>query len=155
MGREIERKFLVKGDFANQATACHRLVQGYLCADPHRSVRVRISNNQGFLTIKGPTNQRGWSRYEFEQPLLLHDAEELLQLCMPGLIDKIRYEVPYGGLLWEVDVFGGDNEGLVVAELELASEDDVFDCPEWVGDEVTGDTRYYNAMLAKHPYAAW
>ena len=128
-----------------------RIVQGYICADAERTVRVRIRGEEGFLTIKSATNERGWSRYEFERQIPLCDAEELMKLCLPGRIDKERYEVKVGRHIWEVDVFHGANEGLTVAEIELESEDEIFDRPAWVGEEVSGDVRYYNAMLAQYP----
>ncbi|MDR2916392.1 MAG: CYTH domain-containing protein [Tannerella sp.] len=153
---EIERKFLVKNhSFIDEAFKKRRIVQGYICSDAERTVRVRIREEEGFLTIKSATNERGWSRYEFEQPVALKDAEELIGLCLPGLIDKIRHYVQVGDHVWEVDVFHGENEGLVVAEIELESEEDTFELPLWVGQEVSGDARYYNSMLAKHPYSHW
>ncbi|MDR1097472.1 MAG: CYTH domain-containing protein [Tannerella sp.] len=153
---ETERKFLVANNsFADGAFQAKRIVQGYICADTERSVRVRISDREGFLTIKSETNDRGWSRYEFEQPIALQDAEELMKLCLPGLIDKMRHYVKVGGHIWEVDVFHGKNEGLVVAEIELESEDEVFDLPSWIDREVSGDPKYYNLMLARHPYTTW
>ena len=132
-----------------------RIVQGYLCADTERSVRIRIRGEEGFLTIKGASNERGWSRYEFERPVTLEDAGELMKLCLPGLIDKTRYYVRAGKHIWEVDVFHGENEGLIVAEIELESEGDLFEFPSWVAGEVSGDPRYYNAELAKYPFSAW
>ncbi|MDR1524734.1 MAG: CYTH domain-containing protein [Tannerella sp.] len=153
---EIERKFLVREDsFVDEAFDAKRMVQGYICADAERSVRVRICGEEGFLTIKSASNERGWSRYEFEKPVALNEAGELMKLCLPGLIDKVRYYVKAGRHTWEVDVFHGENEGLVVAEIELESEDEVFELPSWIGKEVSGDPRYYNAMLAVHPYSAW
>ncbi|MDR0395175.1 MAG: CYTH domain-containing protein [Tannerella sp.] len=153
---EIERKFRVgNNSFAEEAFKALRIVQGYICADAERSVRVRICGGEGFLTIKSASNGRGWSRYEFEQPIALKDAEELMKLCLPGVIDKVRHYVKAGSHTWEVDVFHGANEGLVVAEIELESEEEVFELPPWVADEVSGDPRYYNMMLAKHPYAEW
>jgi CYTH domain-containing protein len=151
MAQEIERKFLVTGDFMPFVVRRTRIVQGYLCSDPERTVRIRIYGDKGFLTVKSAANERGWSRYEFEQAIPLTDAEELLALCLPGTIDKVRHLVPVGRHTWEVDVFHGDNEGLVVAEIELSSEEDTFERPDWLGEEVTGDPKYYNAMLAKHP----
>jgi len=149
---EIERKFLVKDmSFMDGAFRKRRIVQGYICADAERTVRVRIRGEEGFLTIKSATNERGWSRYEFERQIPLCDAEELMKLCLPGRIDKERYEVKVGRHIWEVDVFHGANEGLTVAEIELESEDEIFDRPAWVGEEVSGDVRYYNAMLAQYP----
>ncbi|MDR3260318.1 MAG: CYTH domain-containing protein [Tannerella sp.] len=155
MKQEIERKFLVKGDFEKSVDHRSRMVQGYLCSDEERTVRVRICGEEGFLTIKSAANERGWSRYEFEQSIPLTDAGELLKLCLPGMIDKVRHWIPAGDHTWEVDVFHGDNEGLTVAEIELRSEEDTFELPDWVGDEVTGDPRYYNAMLAKQPFMQW
>ena len=150
---EIERKYLVKDtSFVGEAFRKRRIVQGYICSDAKRTVRVRISGEEGFLTIKSETNERGWSRYEFEYPISLKDAEELLDLCLPGRIEKVRYEVKVGDHIWEVDVFQGDNDGLVVAEIELESEGEAFEMPEWVGEEVSGDARYYNAMLALCPF---
>lgn len=152
---EIERKFLVRGDFSRDVSKAERIVQGYICSQPGRTVRIRICGEEGFLTIKGPSNDKGLSRYEFEQKILLADAEKLLELCEPGAIDKVRHLVPHEGHLWEVDVFHGANEGLVMAEIELGSEDEAFDKPEWLGEEVSGDRRYYNSMLTKHPYSEW
>lgn len=155
MGLEIERKFLVEGDFSHQVGSYSRIIQGYICADKDRTVRVRICGEKGFLTIKSASNERGWSRYEFEQPVSIKDAEELLELCLPGVIDKVRHWVNVGKHTWDVDVFHGENEGLIVAEIELDSEDEIFELPEWVGKEVTGDSKYYNAMLSKCPYNKW
>jgi len=155
MAQEIERKFLVRGDFMPDAGQSRRIVQGYLCADAERTVRIRICDEDGYLTIKSASNARGWSRYEFEQEIPLADAEEMLRLCLPGIIDKVRYWAKVGNHTWEVDVFHGDNEGLTVAEIELLSEDETFELPTWAGEEVTGDVRYYNAMLSKHPYCQW
>ncbi len=131
------------------------MVQGYICSDADRSVRVRVCDNEGFLTIKSASDERGWSRYEFEQAISKSDAEELLNLCLPGRIDKDRYDVPFGAHTWEVDVFHGANEGLVVAEIELTTEAESFEFPEWIGQEVSGNVNYYNAMLAQHPYSKW
>ena len=155
MSLEIERKFLVTGDFSRQVTSAQRIVQGYICSQPGRTVRVRIRGEEGFLTIKGASDEKGLSRYEFEQKIPLADAEELLKLCEPGAIDKVRNLVPAGKHTWEVDVFHGDTEGLVLAEIELESEDEPFGRPEWIGQEVSGDRRYYNSMLTKHPYREW
>jgi len=155
MGLEIERKFLVKGDFSAQIDTYSRIIQGYICADKDRTVRVRICGDKGFLTIKSASNERGWSRYEFEQPISVADAEELLKLCLPGVIEKVRYWIKVGEHIWDVDIFHGENEGLIMAEIELESEDETFQLPEWVGKEVTGDPRYYNAMLSKQPFCQW
>jgi CYTH domain-containing protein len=154
---EIERKFLVRNDvFIDASFASQRIVQGYICADAQRSVRVRIYGGKGFLTIKSAANERGWSRYEFEQPLTLEDAEDLMQLCLPGRIEKVRHYVKAAcGRVWEVDVFHGANQGLIVAEIELASEDETFPLPSWIAEEVSGDPKYYNLMLSQHPYSSW
>ncbi len=155
MAQEIERKFLVTGNFKHMVTRRSRIMQGYLCSDKVRTVRVRLCDDEGFLTIKSATNERGWSRYEFEQSIPIYDAQELLGLCHPGIIEKVRYWIPFAGHVWEVDVFDGDNAGLIIAEIELLSEDEVFEKPEWVGKEVSGDKRYYNAMLSEHPFSEW
>ena len=155
MATEIERKFLVTGDFSRQVISAQRIVQGYICSQPGRTVRVHIRGEEGFLTIKGASDEKGLSRYEFEQKIPLADAEELLKLCEPGAIDKMRNLVPAGKHTWEIDVFHGENEGLILAEIELASEDEPFERPDWIGQEVSGDRRYYNSMLTKHPYKQW
>ena len=153
---EIERKFLIKDNsFIDEAYKKSRIVQGYICSDAERSVRVRIRGEEGFLTIKSATNERGWSRYEFETPISVDEAGELMKLCLPGSIDKVRHYVKTGDHTWEVDVFHGENEGLIVAEIELESEDDVFDLLPWVGAEVSGIAKYYNSMLSKHPFTKW
>ncbi|MDO4755032.1 MAG: CYTH domain-containing protein [Parabacteroides sp.] len=155
MATEIERKFLVKGDFSREVASSQRIVQGYICSQPGRTVRIRIRGEKGFLTIKGASDEKGLSRYEFEQEIPLSDAEELFKLCEAGAIDKVRHLIPMGQHTWEVDVFHGANEGLVLAEIELSSEDEQFEHPEWLGTEVTGDRRYYNSMLTKHPFTQW
>lgn len=156
MSQEIERKFLVlSNDFIAKAYDNDIIKQGYLSSDPNRSVRVRLKGENAYLTIKGKSSEDGISRYEWEREIKVSDAEELLLLCEPGIIEKIRYYVLVGENVFEVDIFWGDNDGLVVAELELASEDEQFTCPDWLGEEVTGDDRYYNASLAKVPYKEW
>lgn len=155
MPQEIERKFLVIGEFKTEAYAHSRIVQGYICSARGRTVRVRIRDGKGYLTIKGASNASGTSRYEWEKELPLGEAEELLKLCEPGVIDKTRYLVRCGRHTFEVDEFYGENEGLVVAEVELASEDEAFDKPRFIGEEVTGDIRYYNSQLMRHPYTIW
>lgn len=155
MATEIERKFLVTGDFSREADRAERIVQGYICSQPGRTVRIRIRGKEGFLTIKGPSTDDGLSRYEFERPVPLADAEALFKLCEPGAIEKVRNWVRVGTHTWEVDVFHGANEGLVLAEIELASPDEVFEKPDWIGKEVTGDRRYYNSTLTKRPYGEW
>ena len=153
MGTEIERKFLVKeGSWREGAAETYR--QGYLSTVKERTVRVRTIGDKGYLTVKGTSV--GASRLEFEYEIPVADAEELLDsLCEKPLIEKNRYKLDHGGLTWEVDVFFGDNEGLVVAEVELQSENQVFDKPDWVGEEVTHDPRYYNANLISNPYSGW
>ena len=155
-GLEIERKFLVRGDgYRGQAFSFSRIQQGYICSGHGRTVRVRIRDNRAYLTIKGPSNAAGLSRYEFETELTLDEAEHLMALCEPGRIDKTRYLVKSGHHTFEVDEFYGDNEGLVIAEVELQSEDEPYEKPDFIGDEVTGDRRYYNAHLTKHPFNTW
>lgn len=155
MPQEIERKFLVTGEFQSRAYAATHVAQGYLCSSPERCVRVRLRDGKGYLTIKGASNASGTSRYEWEREIPQEEARELLKLCEPGLIDKTRYLIRHGQHIIEVDEFHGDNEGLVMAEVELGSEDEPFDPPAFLGREVTGDVRYYNAYLARHPYTTW
>jgi len=156
MAQEIERKFLVKGDFKPFVTKSTRITQGYLSSVPERTVRVRIKGEKGFLTIKGIGNASGASRFEWEKEISVEEAKSLLELCEPGIIDKTRYIVPEeSGLLFEVDEFYGDNDGLTVAEIELPTEDQPFTKPEWLGEEVTGDVKYFNSMLMKNPYKNW
>ena len=155
MALEIERKFLVMGSFREHATHHVRIVQGYLSSVPERTVRVRIKGDRGFLTIKGIGNTSGASRYEWEREIPVPEADQLLALCEPGVIDKIRYHVPAGSHTYEVDVFHGANDGLIMAEVELATEEQAFERPAWLGAEVTGDPRYYNSALMKHPYRQW
>ena len=155
MAQEIERKFLVIGDFKSQAFEQSRIIQGYISSARGRTVRVRIRNGRGYLTIKGASNESGTSRYEWEKELSLHEAEELMKLCEPGVIDKTRYLVRSGEHGCEVDEFYGENEGLIVAEVELNAEDEAFVKPSFIGQEVTGDVRYYNSQLMKKPYTTW
>lgn len=155
MPQEIERKFLVKGEFKTLAYAKSRIVQGYISSTPGRTVRVRIRDGRGYLTIKGASNASGTSRYEWERELPESEARELLKLCEPGIIDKTRYLVRCGSHVFEVDEFYGDNQGLVVAEVELKSEHEPFERPAFLGEEVTGDRRYYNSQLMKNPYKEW
>ncbi|MAX55437.1 MAG: adenylate cyclase [Alcanivoracaceae bacterium] len=154
MGQEIERKFLVSNTAVTQTLEGERLTQGYLSHDKHATVRVRIAGASAWLTFKGKTT--GATRSEFEYPIPVDDARQMLdELCGAGVIDKTRYRLPQGDLCWEIDVFHGDNTGLVVAEIELPSEDTPFDKPEWLGDDVTGETRYYNSALSTLPYKKW
>jgi adenylate cyclase len=156
MKQEIERKFLVRGDFRPHAVASEKIVQGYLSTVPERSVRVRRKGEKGFLTIKGMSNESGTSRLEWETEISPDDADKLFRICESGIIDKTRYQVPEkGGLTFEVDVFSGENEGLIMAEIELPSEGHPFTKPEWLGEEVTGDKRYYNISLMKNPFKSW
>jgi adenylate cyclase len=153
---EIERKFLVlSNEFITEAFAKNKIAQGYLSTDPERTVRVRIKGNTGFLTIKGEGNVSGAARYEWEKEIDLVDAEQLLKLCEKGVIEKIRYEISVGKHIYEVDVFEGENDGLIIAEIELETENEVFEKPSWLGIEVTGDERYYNAFLSKNPFCNW
>ena len=155
MAQEIERKFLVKGDFKSEAFKATRITQGYLCSVPERTVRVRVKGDKGFITIKGIGNESGASRFEWEKEILVAEVQDLLKLCEPGIIDKTRYLVKAGEFTFEVDEFYGENEGLTVAEVELPDENAVFEHPEWLGEEVTGDKRYSNSMLMKNPYKNW
>lgn len=153
---EIERKFLVNNEaFLTQATSQNRIVQGYLNSNPERTVRIRIKGEKGFLTIKGKSNETGTTRLEWEKEIPLNEAEQLLALCETGAIDKIRYEVPVGNHFYEVDVFFGDNIGLIIAEIELQSENEWFEKPDWLGEEVTKDERFYNSYLSNNPFTTW
>ena len=152
---EIERKFLVKDDsYKAHAVESHRIRQGYIAHDSGRSVRVRIRDGQGILTVKGPFIGLG-SRPEWEKELSPQEAEDLFQLCKPGCVDKTRWIIPAGSRFFEVDEFHGENEGLVLAEIELGSGDEPFVRPSWLGEEVTGDKRYYNGSLARNPFKTW
>ena len=155
-GLEIERKFLVKGDdYKQQAYSHSHIQQGYICSSHGRTVRVRIRDERGYLTIKGPSENGGLSRYEFEKEISLDEAEHLMQLCEPGIIDKTRWLVKSGRHTFEVDEFFGENEGLVMAEVELGAEDESYEKPDFIGQEVTGDRRYYNSHLRKNPFSVW
>ena len=146
---EIERKFLVKvSDYKKEAHRKTKIIQGYLTKDPKRTVRVRIRENQGFLTIKGISSEDGLSRFEWEKEIPINEAKELITLCLPTMIEKTRYEVTYKGVLFEVDEFEGTHSGLVLVEVELNSTEDIFEKPIWVGKEVTGDEKYYNSYLS-------
>ena len=156
MSQEIERKFLVNSDaFKEASIKQQRITQGYLSSVPERTVRVRIKGKTGFLTIKGIGNASGTSRYEWEKEISLAEAQDLLAICKPGVIDKTRYNVVVGNHIYEVDEFYGDNEGLVVAEVELKAEDEAFEKPSWLAEEVTGDPKYFNSMLMQNPYKNW
>lgn len=154
MGVEIEKKFLLSGSDWKQLAAGTAYRQGYLNSTKERTVRVRTIDDKGYLTVKGISV--GATRMEFEYEIPREDAAQLLdELCEKPLIEKNRYKIEYGGFIWEVDEFFGENDGLVVAEIELESEDQQFERPAWVGEEVTGDPRYFNSNLIKHPYTAW
>ncbi len=155
MAQEIEKKFLVNGDFKSAAFKATRITQGYLSSVPERTVRVRVKGDKGFITIKGIGNASGASRFEWEKEIPVEDVKALLEICEPGVIDKTRYLVKAGEHTFEVDEFYGDNEGLTVAEVELSDENEAFDKPSWLGEEVTGDAKYYNSMLMKNPYKNW
>ena len=153
---EIERKFLVKSSaFMKEAVKHNRIVQGYLSSNPERTVRVRIKGENGYLTIKGQSSTSGMSRMEWEKEIPIEEAEQLLTLCEKEIIDKTRYEVIVGVHVFEVDVFAGENKGLVMAEIELSSEEEAFESPDWLGEEVTQDSRYYNSYLSKNPFVNW
>lgn len=155
MALEIERKFLVAGPYKELATSSSHITQGYICSAGGRTVRVRLRDDRGYLTIKGPSVDGGLSRYEFEKEITKDEALSLLALCEPGVIDKVRWLVPAGSHIFEVDEFFGDNAGLVVAEVELGSKDEAYDRPPFLGQEVTGDRRYYNSALRRNPYSRW
>lgn len=155
MAQEIERKFLVKGEFKSLAYSQSHIVQGYISSAHGRTVRIRIRDEKGYLTIKGASNASGTSRYEWEKEIPFNEAQELMKLCEPGIIDKTRYLVKSGKHTFEVDEFYDENEGLILAEVELASEDELYEKPSFIGEEVTGDVRYYNSNLMKHPFRTW
>lgn len=154
--QEIERKFLINNlQFKEEATNSFEIAQGYLNTHAERSVRVRIKGNQGFLTIKGKSNESGTSRFEWEKEISVAEAKQLLALCEKGIIQKIRYNIPIENHTFEVDEFFGENEGLIVAEVELQDENEAFSKPNWLGEEVTGQLKYYNSQLSKNPYKTW
>ncbi len=153
---EIERKFLVlNDDFKNRAFAKNEIAQGYLSTNPERTVRIRIKGNDGFLTIKGSGNESGISRFEWEKKIDVNEAKQLMSLCEKGAISKTRFEVKVGNHTFEVDEFYEENQGLIIAEIELESESEIFEIPNWLGKEVTNDERYYNAYLCKNPFKSW
>lgn len=154
--QEIERKFLVTSEaFKNEAHKRTRIVQGFLNTHPNRTVRIRIQGNDGFITIKGKSNESGISRFEWEKQISLAEAEELIHLCEPGIIEKTRFEISFANHIFEVDEFLEENQGLTVAEVELESETETFQKPDWLGEEVTGDVKYYNSHLSKNPFKNW
>ncbi len=153
---EIERKFLVKSDkFKTQSSKKFKIIQGFLNTHPERTLRIRIRGNQAFLTIKGKSSKNGLRRFEWEKEIPVVEAEELMKLCEPGIIEKMRYLVEIEQHTFEVDEFFGENQGLIVAEIELNSENEPFEKPEWLGEEVTGEQCYYNSQLVKNPFINW
>ena len=155
MAQEIERKFLVNGEFKSSAYSHSRIIQGYICSEKGRTVRVRLRDEKAYLTIKGPSTNGGLSRYEFEIEIPKEDALNLLQLCGNVFIDKTRWLVKSGTHVFEVDEFHGENDGLIVAEVELKYEEEPFEKPDFIADEVTGDRKYYNSSLLRFPYKFW
>lgn len=155
MAKEIERKFLVSGEYKHLAKKQTQIKQGYLSSNPNRSVRIRITNEEAFITIKGISNDAGTTRFEWEKKIDLKDAQNLFELCEPGKIEKTRYYITEGNHIFEVDEFYNENEGLIIAEVELKSENEYFSKPQWLGEEVTGDNRYYNSQLSQNPYSKW
>ena len=155
MNYEIERKFLVKGEFKSQSFTHKRIVQGYLSSVPKRVVRIRIKGDEAYLTVKSTVSGNGLTRYEWEKEIAVADAEDMLKFCEKEIIEKTRYLVKVGNHIFEVDEFYGSNDGLLIAEVELQSEDEAFEKPDWLGKEVTNDIRYYNSMLVKNPYNTW
>ena len=153
---EIERKFLVISDaFKTEAIRKSHIIQGFLNSDKERTVRIRLKDDDGFLTVKGLSDDGGLSRFEWETNISKTEAEALLKLCEKGVIDKIRYEIPLGNHVFEVDEFFGDNEGLIIAEIELNDVNETFQKPNWLGEEVTGNIRYYNSQLSRQPFNTW
>ncbi|MCF7567319.1 CYTH domain-containing protein [Sabulilitoribacter arenilitoris] len=153
---EIERKFLVtSNNFKNLAFKSTRIIQGFLNRDPERTVRIRLKDDIGVLTVKGKSSTNGLSRFEWEKEISKQDAESLFKLCEKGIIDKMRYEVKVESHIFEIDEFFGDNEGLIMAEVELQNENESFKNPDWLGEEVTGNIKYYNSQLSKQPYKTW
>lgn len=154
--QEIERKFLVKSkDYKKSAFRQEKISQGYLNSHPERTVRVRIKGKKAYITIKGKSSENGLTRFEWEKEIPVEEAEELMSLCEPGKIEKIRYLIKAGELIFEVDEFSGENLGLTIAEIELKTEDAEYSIPDWLGREVTGEKRYYNSQLCLDPYCNW
>lgn len=155
MAQEIERKFLIAGDFRGEAMESTQIVQGYLSSAEEHTVRVRISGKRGYITVKGVSDPSGIERFEWEKEIPVREAQDLIKLCNPGIIEKTRYKIKCGRHYFEVDEFHGENEGLIIAEVELSSPDESFERPSWLGKEVTGDQRYYNSYLSRNPYSGW
>jgi adenylate cyclase len=153
---EIERKFLVtSNDFINESKVHFEIAQGYISTNPDRTVRIRVKGDNGYLTIKGKGNESGMSRFEWEKEISLEDAKNLLQLCEKGVIHKTRYNINKGKHIFEVDVFHGENDKLIIAEIELQNEQEFFEKPKWLGEEVTNNEKYYNAFLSQNPFKKW
>ncbi|MTG97566.1 CYTH domain-containing protein [Myroides sp. BIT-d1] len=153
---EIERKFLVKSEkFISKSFKKTQITQGYLNSDSNRTVRVRLKDHQAYITVKGKSNEAGTKRFEWEKEINYEEAVQLLKLCEDYIIDKTRYLVEYEGHLFEVDIFHGNNEGLIIAEIELTTENEKFEKPDWLGVEVTGDIRYYNSYISNTPFKQW
>ena len=153
---EIERKFLVKSEaFKSMAVSNERIVQGFLNTHPERTVRVRVKGDKAYITVKGKSNDEGTTRFEWETEIPLAEAINLMDLCEPTILEKNRFQIAVNSHVFEVDEFLGENKGLVVAEIELLHEDEYFDKPEWLGEEITGKVKYYNSQLAKKPFNTW
>ncbi len=155
MPTEIECKFLVSGNYQSSVQSSLRITQGYLNSNPERTVRVRIKGDKGFMTIKGQSDISGTTRFEWEKEISVDDVQALLPLCEPGVIDKTRHLIPCGQHTYEVDEFHGDNQGLIVAEIELSDAEEAFEKPDWLGEEVTGRPEYYNSSLSSNPFINW
>ena len=153
---EIERKFLVLNNaYKAEASTVDHIIQGFLCRHPERTVRVRIKEKIGLLTVKGLSNKSGTSRFEWEKEIDREEAQQLLEICEKGVIEKLRYAIKVEDHIFEVDEFLGDNKGLIIAEVELQHEDQSFPKPSWLGEEVTGDIKYYNSQISKKPFKSW
>lgn len=155
MSVEIERKFLLKDLSIIEGQRGKEIIQAYISKDKNRTVRIRIKGDEAFITIKGLSNESGMSRFEWEKPIDLIEAKELLHVCLPGEIKKTRYKIPHEGLFFEIDIFHDQNEGLNLVEIELSSEEETFSKPTWLGKEVTGDKRYYNSYISENPFNEW
>ncbi|MDD3079023.1 MAG: CYTH domain-containing protein [Paludibacter sp.] len=155
MNKEIERKFLIKSEYKDYIKKEYQIAQGYLSSVPERTVRIRIKQDKAYITIKGESSDNGLSRFEWEKEIPVSDAQILLKLCEVGVIEKTRYEIDFAGKTFEVDEFHGENEGLILAELELTDENESVNLPDWIGKEVTGDKRYYNSYISKNPFKYW
>ena len=153
---EIERKFLVVSEnYKKNILSKHNIKQGYLCVEPKRSVRIRIIDKKGYITIKGNSSKDGLSRFEWEKEICKTDAEELIALCKSNIIEKTRFLIQYKNNIFEVDEFHANNTGLIIAEIELNSKNQFFEKPAWIGEEVTGEKKYYNSQLIQTPYSKW